>query len=168
MINITPRTIEVFENVSEVQVCITIDGFLARTVVVTAVTLSLTKPGGFPATGAINIPNMWLQGVYYVLQSNAIVDRCCGYFYNKHELHPCIHWTDFGNVLLSAEQEVRHTFANYYVCPFKQFGFKSISVLVCNVFRDVAAPCTHGGSDSKHFTEREYSQEVGKIFTDYV
>ena len=113
MINIVPPTIEVFENVSEVEVCITIDGFLARTVVVTADTVSMPKPGGFPARGRIKKLNMWFQGVYYVLRSNDVIDRCCGYFYNKHELHQCIHWTDFGNVLLS-----RHTFANYYICPF--------------------------------------------------
>lgn len=37
---------------------------------------------------------------------------------------------------------------------YKQFGFKSISVQGLQHFLlDVAAPCTHGGSGSKHFTE---------------
>ena len=50
--SLTPRTIEVFENASEVQVCITIDGSLARNVVVTADTVPMAEATN-QATGAI-------------------------------------------------------------------------------------------------------------------
>lgn len=52
MISLTPRTIEVFENVSEVQVCINVNGLLARRVGAAAETVP--KAGATnQATGAI-------------------------------------------------------------------------------------------------------------------